>query len=163
MDVSCPMKWRHGRKINNPSEVTSIIWNFEKHPIRTYHCESDHKTRHFLEHLKRVTPVLNKFKSSLKIVDVIHQSKLTVSDFILVFQQTQTKLKDLDLSKMNAQMFIKFNRMKNQALIEYKELMHDLQCDELEPNEDLVFVKYRVTRNRVSPQVLIELDLNKIL
>ena len=101
MDVSFPMKWRNGRKINKPSEVTSTIWNFQKHLIRTYQCESQHETRHFIEVLKRTTSVLNKYRSTLKIVDVIHQFKLTVSDFILIFQQPQTKLKDLDLSKMN--------------------------------------------------------------
>ena len=56
-----------------------------------------------------------------------------------------------------------FERMKNQALDEYKELMQDIQCDEIEPNEDSIFVKYRVVRNRVTPHVLIELDFNKIL
>ena len=163
MDVSRPMIWRNGRKIIKPSEVTSTIWKYEKHLIRTYHCESEHKTRHFLELLRRVTLVLNKFKTTLKIVDVIHQSNLTVSDFILIFQQTQTKFKDLKMSKMNVRMSNNFERMKNQALDEYKELMQDIQCDEIEPNEDSIFVKYRVVRNRVTPQVLIELDFNKIL
>ena len=163
MDVSRPMIWRNGRKIIKPSEVASTIWNSEKHLIRTYHCESEHKTRHFLELLKRVTPVLNKFKTTLKIVDVIQQSNLTVSDFILIFQQAQMKFKDLKMSIMNVRMSNNFDRMKNQALIEYKELMQDLQCDEIEPNEDSILAKYRVIRNRVSPQVLIELDFNKIL
>ena len=163
MDVSRPMIWRNGRKIIKPTEVASIIWNFEKHLIRTYHCESEQKTRQFLEALKRITPVLNKFKTTLKIVDVIHQSNLTVSDFILVFQQPQTKFKDLEMSKMNVRMAKTFDRMKNQALVEYKELMQDLQCDEIEPTEDSIFVKYRVVRNRVIPQVLIEVDFNKIL
>ena len=163
MDVSFPTEWRNGRKIIKPSEVASTIWNFEKHLIRTYHCESEHKTRHYLELLKRVTPVLNKFKTTLKIVDVIQQSNLTVSDFILIFQQAQMKFKDLKMSIMNVRMSNNFDRMKNQALVEYKELMQDLQCDEIEPNEGSIFVKYRVVRNRVSPQVLIELDFNKIL
>ena len=163
MDVSRPMIWRNGRKIIKPSEVTSTIWNFEQHLIRTYHCESEHKTRHFLELLKRVTPVLNKFKTTLKIVDVIQQSNLTVSDFILIFQQAQMKFKDLKMSIMNVRMSNNFDKMKNQALVEYKELMQKLQCDEIEPNEDSIFVKYRVVRNKVTPQVLIELDFNKIL
>ena len=163
MDVSRPMKWRNGRKIIKPSEVASTIWNFEKHLIRFYHCESQHKARHFLELLKWVTPVLNKFKTTLKIIDVIQQSNFTVSDFILIFQQPQTKFKDLEMNKMNVRMSNNFERMKNQALDEYKELMQDIQCDEIEPNEDSIFVKYRVVRNRVTPQVLIELDFNKIL
>ena len=163
MDVSRPMIWRNGRKIIKPSEVGSTIWNYGKHLIRTYHCESEHKTRHFLELLRRVTPVLNKFKTTLKIIDVIQQSNFTVSDFILIFQQPQTKFKDLKMSKMNVRMSNNFERMKNQALDEYKELMQDIQCDEIEPNEDSIFVKYRVVRNRVTPHVLIELDFNKIL
>ena len=163
MDVSRPMKWRNGRKIIKPSEVASTIWNFEKHLIRTYHCESEQKTRQFLEALKRITPVLNKFKTTLKIIDVIQQSNFTVSDFILIFQRPQTKFKDLEMNKMNVRMSNNFERMKNQALDEYKELMQDIQCDEIEPNEDSIFVKYRVVRNRVTPQVLIELDFNKIL
>ena len=163
MDVSRPMIWRNGRKIIKPSEVGSTIWNYGKHLIRTYHCESQHKARHFLELLKWVTPVLNKFKTTLKIVDVIQQSNFTVSDFILIFQRPQTKFKDLEMNKMNDRMSNNFERMKNQALDEYKELMQDIQCDEIEPNEDSIFVKYRVVRNRVTPHVLIELDFNKIL
>ena len=126
MDVSRPMIWRNGRKIIKPSEVGSTIWNYGKHLIRTYHCESQHKARHFLELLKWVTPVLNKFKTTLKIIDVIQQSNFTVSDFILIFQRPQTKFKDLEMNKMNVQMSNNFERMKNQALDEYKELMQDI-------------------------------------
>ena len=34
-----------------------------------------------------------------------------------------------------------YKRMKSQALEDYKKLMNDLDCDETEPNEDLIFVK----------------------
>ena len=86
-----------------------------------------------------------------------------ISDFILIFQQPQTKYKELELDKMNDKMSESFKRMKTQAMDEYKKLMHDLECDEIEPNDDLIFVKYRVVRDRVRPQVLIELDFNKFL
>ena len=46
---------------------------------------------------------------------------------------------------------------------EYKNLMHDLEHEEIEPKDDLIFVKYRVERDRVRPQVLTELDFNKFL
>ena len=162
-DVSYPMKWRNGRKITEPSEVTSTIWNFKRHLVRTYHCESLHQTLHFLELLKRVTPVLNKVKSTLKLVEVIHQSKFTISDFILIYQQPQMKLKNLELSAMNVKMAKNFVRMRNQALEQYTKLMDDLECNKREPDEDLIFVKYRVVGSKVCPQVLIEFDFNTIL
>ena len=121
------------------------------------------ETGRFQQLLNRLTPYLNNAKSTLKIVDVIHQTKLMISDFILIFQQPQTKYKDLELDEMNDKMSESFKRMKSQAIDEYKKLMHDLECDEIEPNDDLIFVKYRVVRDRVRPQVLIELDFNKFL
>ena len=121
------------------------------------------ETGRFQQLLNRLTPYLNNAKSTLKIVDVIHQTKLMISDFILIFQQPQTKYKDLELDEMNDKMSESFKRMKTQAMDEYKKLMHDLECDEIEPNDDLIFVKYRLVRDRVRPQVLIELDFNKFL
>ena len=141
-----------------------ITWkNLEKHHIRTYHRKSLSETRQFLELFNRITPLLNNVNSTLKIVDVIQQTRLMISDFILIFQQPQTKYKDLELDKMNDKMSDSFKRMKTQAMDEYKKLMHDLECDEIEPNDDLIFVKYRLVRDRVRPQVLIELDFNKFL
>ena len=137
--------------------------NLQKHRIRTYHCKSLSETRHFLELLKRITPVMNNVQSMLKMVDVVQQTKLMTSDFIIIFHQPQTKYKDLELDKMNNKMSENFKRMKNQAMDEYKNLMHALEHEELEPKDDLIFVKYRVVRDRVRPQVLTELDFNKFL
>ena len=86
-----------------------------------------------------------------------------ISNFIFIFQQPQTQYKHLDLNNMSAKMSDNFKRMKSQALEDYKRLMHALECDEIEPNEDLIFVKYRRVRDRVRPQVLIEVDFNKFL
>ena len=99
----------------------------------------------------------------LKMVDVVQQTKLMISDFIFIFQQPQTKYKDLELDKMNTKKSENFIRMKNQAMDDYKNLMHDLGHEEIEPKDDLIFVKYRVVRDRVLPQVLTELDFNKFL
>ena len=100
-------------------------------------------------------------------VDVIQQSKRMISNFILIFQQPRIRYKDLELEKMNDKMAENFKRMKNQAIDEYKKLMHELkmqglECDEIEPSDDLVFVKSRTVRDRVRPQVLIEFDFNKL-
>ena len=86
-----------------------------------------------------------------------------VSNFIFIFQQPQIQYKHLELNSMSAKMSDNFRRMKNQALEDYKKLMHALKCDETEPNEDLIFVKYRLVRDRIRPQVLIEVDFNKFL
>ena len=98
----------------------------------------------------------------MKMVDVIQQSKLMISNFILIFQQPRTRYKDLELDKMNHKMSENFERMKNQAIDDYKKLMRDLECDEVEPNDDLIFVRYRTVKDRVRPQVLIEFDFNKL-
>ena len=63
---------------------------------------------------------------------------------------------------MNDKMAENFKKMKNQAIDEYKKMMHDLGYDEIEPNDDFIFVKYRTVKDRVRPQVLIELDFNKL-
>ena len=106
---------------------------------------------------------MNNVQSMLKMVDVIQQTKLMISDIIFIFEQPQTKYKDLELHKMNSQMSENFIKIKNQAMDEYKNLMHDLEHEEIEPKDDLIFVKYRVERDRVRPQVLTELDFNKFL
>ena len=98
----------------------------------------------------------------MRMVDVIQQSKLMISNFVLIFQQPRTRYKDLELDKMNKKMSESFKKMKNQAMEDYKKLMHDLECDEIEPNDDLIFVKYRTVKDRVRPQVLVELDFNKL-
>ena len=134
-----------------------------RHPIRTYHCKSFSETHNFLEMLKRVTPHMNDVESTLKIVDIIQQTKMMISEFIFIFQQHQTKFKDLDLNKMSVKMSDNFKKMKTQALNEYEKLMHDLECDKTDPSEDLIFVKYRLVHDRIRHQVLIELDFNKFL
>ena len=103
----------------------------------------------------------------MKMVDVIQQSKRMISNFILIFQQPRIRYKDLELEKMNDKMAENFKRMKSQTIDEYKKLMHELniqglECDEIEPSDDLIFVKYRTVRDRVRPQVLIEFDFNKL-
>ena len=113
--------------------------------------------------LNRVTPLMNDVESTLKIVDIIQQRKMMISDFVFIFQQHQTKLKDLDLNKMSVKMSDNFKKMKTQALNEYEKLMHDLECDATDPSEDLIFVKYRLVHDRIRHQVLIELDFNKFL
>ena len=74
-------------------------------------------------------------------VDIIQQTRLTISNFIFIFQQRQIQYKHLDLNSMSAKMSENYKRMKSQALEDYKKLMNDLDCDETEPNEDLIFVK----------------------
>jgi len=163
MDLSYPMEWRNGCRIHKPTEKNSIIWNLEKHYIRTYQCKSLSETRHFQKTLERVTPLLNNVQSMLKMVDVIQQTKLMISNFIFIYQQPQSRYKDLELTQMNEKISANLKRMKNQATDDYKKIMHDLECDEREPNDNFIFVKYRRVNDRVRPQVLIELDFNKFL
>ena len=106
---------------------------------------------------------MNNVESTLKIVDIIQQSKMMISDFIFIFQQHQTKLKDLDLNKISVKMSDNFKNMTTQALNEYKKLMHDLKCDETVPSDDLIYVKYRLVHDRIRHQVLIEMNFNKFL
>ena len=113
--------------------------------------------------LRRVTPHINNASSALKIINVIHQAKSMISDFVLIYRQPQAKYKNLESDKMNRKMSQVLQRMKYQAVTEYKVLAHELGFNEIEPNEDLIFVKYRVVGSRVLPQVLIELDFNKLL
>ena len=86
-----------------------------------------------------------------------------ISNFIFIFQQPQIQYKHLDLNNMSMKMSNNFKRMKSQAIEDYKKLMNDLDCSHTEPNEDLIFVKYRRVRDRVRAQVLIEVDFNKFL
>ena len=177
--------WQNGCRIVNPSETTSLIWlcsldnldlilyfaillmnmskNFEKHHIRIYQFNSLSESRNFLNLLKHLTPILNEKESTLKLLDVIQQTHTTSSIFICVYQQSQIRYKDLNLQQMNLKMMKTVTRMKDKATEDIKKLMSDLKCADTDLNEDFIFVKYRRLRDRVQPQVLIEINFNKFL
>ena len=63
---------------------------------------------------------------------------------------------------MNHKMRNNLVKMKEKASEKFKKSMMNL-CGDIDPREDFIFVKYRTVRNRVQPQVLIEIDFNKFL
>ena len=96
-------------------------------------------------------------------VDVIQQTHTTSAIFICIYQQIQVKYKELNVTKMNEKMTKSFTRMKEKATCDVKKIMNDLNCEDTNPGEDFIFVKYRRVRDRIQPQVLIEIDFNKFL
>lgn len=113
--------------------------------------------------MERLTPILNTAESTLKMVDVIQQTHTTSAIFICIYQQIQVKYKDLNVNQMNEKMTKSFTRMKEKATCDVRKIMSDFNCEHLNPGEDYIFVKYRRVRDRVQPQVLIEIDFNKFL
>ena len=95
-------------------------------------------------------------------VDVIQQTLKASSIFIFIYQPIQVKYINLELNRMNHKMRINFTKMKEKASENFKKSMSNL-CGDIDPREDFIFVKYRTVRNRVQPQVLIEIDFNKFL
>ena len=95
-------------------------------------------------------------------VDVIQQTYKASSTFICIYQPIQVKYMNLKFNRMNHKMRINFAKMKEKASENFKKSMIN-SCGHTDPREDFTFVKYRTVRNRVQPQVLIEIDFNKFL
>merc|ERR1711951_67715 len=91
------------------------------------------------------------------------QQKLMINNFVLIYPKYSVKYNELDMQNINRKTAERLQRLKTQAIKEHNEIMQELNCQNIEPNESYIFVHFRREALRVMPEVYIEIDLNHLL